>query len=188
VRDGMEVSLIEGADRVALAYGPEVAERVEAELGKHGVRRIRARWSRRFWGKGAYAREVRRHRAGHGPGDRRRRHKTLRRSGRGGGTEIGATGAIRVDEHMKTNLPDVWAAGDCVETTNLVSGKPVWVPLGDTANQMGRVAGTNATSSAGTTTWSSPVSSAPASSRSSTSGLARPASPNARHKVPASRS
>jgi NADPH-dependent 2,4-dienoyl-CoA reductase/sulfur reductase-like enzyme len=31
-----------------------------------------------------------------------------------------------------------------VETVNLVSGKPVWAPLGDTANQMGRVAGTNA--------------------------------------------
>jgi CoA-dependent NAD(P)H sulfur oxidoreductase len=38
----------------------------------------------------------------------------------------------------------VWAAGDCVESTNLVSGEPVWMPLGDTANQMGRVAGTNA--------------------------------------------
>jgi NADPH-dependent 2,4-dienoyl-CoA reductase/sulfur reductase-like enzyme len=45
---------------------------------------------------------------------------------------------------MSTSLPGVWAAGDCVETTNLVSGKPAWVPLGDTANQMGRVAGTNA--------------------------------------------
>jgi NADPH-dependent 2,4-dienoyl-CoA reductase/sulfur reductase-like enzyme len=60
------------------------------------------------------------------------------------GAEIGPNGAIRVDEHMRTSLPDVWAAGDCVETTNLVSGRPVWVPLGDTANQMGRVAGTNA--------------------------------------------
>jgi NADPH-dependent 2,4-dienoyl-CoA reductase/sulfur reductase-like enzyme len=60
------------------------------------------------------------------------------------GVELGETGAIRVDRHMKTNLPDVWAAGDCVETVNLVSGKAAWVPLGDTANQMGRVAGTNA--------------------------------------------
>ncbi|HEX2729271.1 MAG TPA: FAD-dependent oxidoreductase, partial [Rubrobacteraceae bacterium] len=60
------------------------------------------------------------------------------------GVEIGESGAIRVDRHMKTNLPDVWAAGDCVETINLVSGESVWVPLGDTANQMGRVAGTNA--------------------------------------------
>jgi CoA-dependent NAD(P)H sulfur oxidoreductase len=45
---------------------------------------------------------------------------------------------------MRASVPDVWAAGDCVETTNLVSGRPAWVPLGDTANQMGRVAGTNA--------------------------------------------
>jgi NADPH-dependent 2,4-dienoyl-CoA reductase/sulfur reductase-like enzyme len=45
---------------------------------------------------------------------------------------------------MKTNVSDVWAAGDCVETINLTSGRPAWFPLGDTANQMGRVAGTNA--------------------------------------------
>ncbi len=60
------------------------------------------------------------------------------------GAEIGETGAIRVDKHLKTSLPDVWAAGDCVESTDLVTGEPTWVPLGDTANQMGRVAGTNA--------------------------------------------
>ena len=57
---------------------------------------------------------------------------------------------------MKTSVPDVWAAGDCVETTNLVSGRPTWVPLGDTANQMGRVAGTNA-GHAAKTPWSSPA-------------------------------
>jgi NADPH-dependent 2,4-dienoyl-CoA reductase/sulfur reductase-like enzyme len=66
------------------------------------------------------------------------------------GVELGDSGAIRVDKHMKTNLPDVWAAGDCVETINLVSGEPVWIPLGDTANQMGRVAGTNAATGEGT--------------------------------------
>ncbi|MDQ4107063.1 MAG: FAD-dependent oxidoreductase, partial [Actinomycetota bacterium] len=60
------------------------------------------------------------------------------------GVELGSTGAIRVDRHLKTNLPGVWAAGDCVETVNLASGETTWVPLGDTANQMGRVAGTNA--------------------------------------------
>ena len=60
------------------------------------------------------------------------------------GAEIGTTGAIMVDKHMKTSIPNVWAAGDCVETTDLISGEPAWVPLGDMANQMGRVAGTNA--------------------------------------------
>ena len=60
------------------------------------------------------------------------------------GVELGETGAIKTDKFMRTNLADVWAAGDCAETTNYITGEAAWVPLGDTANQMGRVAGTNA--------------------------------------------
>jgi NADPH-dependent 2,4-dienoyl-CoA reductase/sulfur reductase-like enzyme len=60
------------------------------------------------------------------------------------GVECGRTGAIRVDERMQTNLSAVFAAGDCAETANLVTGVPTWVPLGTTANKMGRVAGANA--------------------------------------------
>ena len=59
------------------------------------------------------------------------------------GLEIGVTGAIRVDEHMRTSDPDIYAAGDCVEATHLVTGKPVYVPLGSTANKQGRVAAVN---------------------------------------------
>jgi NADPH-dependent 2,4-dienoyl-CoA reductase/sulfur reductase-like enzyme len=61
------------------------------------------------------------------------------------GIEIGRTGAIRVDEHMETNLPGVYAAGDCAEALHLVTGRPAYIPLGTTANKMGRVAGANAT-------------------------------------------
>ncbi len=57
--------------------------------------------------------------------------------------EIGPTGAIRVDAHMRTSDPDIYAAGDCVESTNLVTGKPCFVPLGSTANKQGRVAAMN---------------------------------------------
>src|SRR2546426_2894935 len=60
------------------------------------------------------------------------------------GVELGRTGAIRVDERMQTNLGGVYAAGDCVETTHLVTGRPAYIPLGTTANKMGRVAGANA--------------------------------------------
>jgi NADPH-dependent 2,4-dienoyl-CoA reductase/sulfur reductase-like enzyme len=60
------------------------------------------------------------------------------------GIETGRTGAIRVDEHMETNLPGVYAAGDCAETQHLVTGRPAYIPLGTTANKMGRVAGANA--------------------------------------------
>ena len=56
------------------------------------------------------------------------------------GLEIGSTGAIKVDEHMQTSDPDVYAAGDCVESVDLVTGRPCFVPLGSTANKQGRVA------------------------------------------------
>lgn len=59
------------------------------------------------------------------------------------GIEIGATRAIKVNEHMETNVPEVYAVGDCAETTNLITGKPAWYPMGSTANKMGRVAGIN---------------------------------------------
>ena len=60
------------------------------------------------------------------------------------GVDRGRTGAIRVDERMQTNLAGVFAAGDCAETTDLVTGCAAYVPLGTTANKMGRVAGANA--------------------------------------------
>jgi len=60
------------------------------------------------------------------------------------GVELGRTGAIRVDERMETNLSGVYAAGDCAEALHLVTGRPAYIPLGTTANKMGRVAGANA--------------------------------------------
>jgi CoA-dependent NAD(P)H sulfur oxidoreductase len=144
-RLGMEVSLIEGEDRVALAYGPEVSEAVEAELEANGVGVYTGEKVDEFNGEGRVG--------GVKFGDRELETglvivgvgiKPNVELATEAGVEIGTTGAILVDSHMKTSAPDVWAAGDCVETTNLVSGRPTWIPLGDTANQMGRVAGTNA--------------------------------------------
>jgi NADPH-dependent 2,4-dienoyl-CoA reductase/sulfur reductase-like enzyme len=60
------------------------------------------------------------------------------------GVVLGATGAIATDNHMQTNLPGVYAAGDCAEAFHLVAEEPVYLPLGSTANKQGRVAGTNA--------------------------------------------
>jgi len=62
---------------------------------------------------------------------------------RDAGLEIGSTGAIRVDPHMRTSDPDVYAAGDCVESIDLVTGGPCFVPLGSTANKHGRVVAMN---------------------------------------------
>ncbi len=60
------------------------------------------------------------------------------------GIQLGRTGAIEVSDRMETSLPGVYAAGDCAETTHLITGRPVYIPLGTTANKMGRIAGANA--------------------------------------------
>lgn len=59
------------------------------------------------------------------------------------GLDIGALGGISVNEYMQTSDPDIYAAGDCVESTNIITGKKVHAPYGDIANLQGRVAGTN---------------------------------------------
>lgn len=59
------------------------------------------------------------------------------------GLLIGDTGAIKVDEYLRTSDPDIYAAGDCVENIHLVSQRPVYIPLASTANKQGRVVGSN---------------------------------------------
>ena len=59
------------------------------------------------------------------------------------GIQIGETGAIKVNKHMQTNIVNIYAAGDCCEKINIITQKPLWVPLGSTANKEGRVAGLN---------------------------------------------
>jgi len=59
------------------------------------------------------------------------------------GAELGVKGAIAVDPGMHTNLPDVFAAGDCVVTHHRLLGE-TYLPLGTTAHKQGRVAGENA--------------------------------------------
>ncbi|MCF7803457.1 MAG: FAD-dependent oxidoreductase [Candidatus Marinimicrobia bacterium] len=56
------------------------------------------------------------------------------------GLATGEFGGITVDDHLLTDDPDIYAAGDCVEQHHLVSGKPAYVPLGPAANKHGRIA------------------------------------------------
>ncbi len=59
------------------------------------------------------------------------------------GLEISPKGGIVVNKRMQTSDPDIYAGGDCVEVTNLITGKPSYYPLGGLANRQGRVIGTN---------------------------------------------
>jgi len=60
------------------------------------------------------------------------------------GISTGQKGAIQVDQSMRTNIPDIYAAGDCVETWHRVLQQYKYLPLGTTSHKQGRVAGENA--------------------------------------------
>lgn len=150
VARGLEVTLVERGTRLFEAADEEISSIVERELEKHCVRVI----------KGSAVTAV--------AGDRERRVRSVAWEGASvgsaetdcvvlatgvrprvklaadAGIELGPTGAIAVDDAMQTSAAAVFAAGDCVETKHLVSGRPVYFPLGTTANKQGRVAGENA--------------------------------------------
>jgi NADPH-dependent 2,4-dienoyl-CoA reductase/sulfur reductase-like enzyme len=58
--------------------------------------------------------------------------------------EVGEGGAIRVSRRMETNVADIYAAGDGVETWHRLLSRPTYLPLGTTAHKQGRIAGENA--------------------------------------------
>ncbi len=59
------------------------------------------------------------------------------------GLEMGQRGGVVVNRRMQTSDPDIYAAGDCVEIVQLVTGKRTVAPLGSLANRQGRVVGDN---------------------------------------------
>ncbi|HEX3046321.1 MAG TPA: FAD-dependent oxidoreductase [Bacillota bacterium] len=60
------------------------------------------------------------------------------------GIDIGIKGAFKVNLKMETNIPDVYAAGDCVETWSRILKSYTYLPLGTIAHKQGRIAGENA--------------------------------------------
>jgi NADPH-dependent 2,4-dienoyl-CoA reductase/sulfur reductase-like enzyme len=67
---------------------------------------------------------------------------------RSAGITVGDLGGIVTDDRMETSVAGVWAAGDCVESMDRITGLPVVVALGTHANKQGRVVGINATGGA----------------------------------------
>jgi NADPH-dependent 2,4-dienoyl-CoA reductase/sulfur reductase-like enzyme/rhodanese-related sulfurtransferase len=59
------------------------------------------------------------------------------------GLAIGSTGGIRVNDHMQTSDPHIWAVGDAVEVVHGATGKPALIALGGPANRQGRIVADN---------------------------------------------
>ena len=56
------------------------------------------------------------------------------------GLQVGPRGGIRVNEHLQTTDPDIYAVGDAIEANDFVTGEPTQVPLAGPANRQGRIA------------------------------------------------
>lgn len=59
------------------------------------------------------------------------------------GLEVGATGALRVNERLQTSDPDIYSGGDLAEIVHRVNGKDTWIPLAAAANKQARIIGIN---------------------------------------------
>lgn len=59
------------------------------------------------------------------------------------GLKIGPTGAIEVNNQMQTSDENIYAGGDCAETTSRINGQKIFIPMGSLANRHGRVIAEN---------------------------------------------
>lgn len=142
VRSGCRVTIMESHERILPILDPDMALLVERHLESRGVKVLTGCRARAFEGVEGRVRAVRADcgsvlcdfvvwAGGIEP---------VVELARSAGVEIGPTGAIRVDEAMNTSVEGILAAGDCVESRHIVTGEPVWAPLGSTAHKQARVA------------------------------------------------
>ena len=143
---GLDVAVVEKLDRVLGTMDHSITGVVEETLAAEGVRLFKETSVLGFDGTGGRVTKVLTDK-GDLPADfvilsiGVRPESTLAEKA---GIALGVNKAITADEHMRTNLPDVFAAGDCADALSTVTGKKVYIPLGTTANKQGRVAGENA--------------------------------------------
>ncbi len=142
---GARITLAEGEDRLLRLLDPEFSALVRRYLENNGVRVITGNRVVRFDGEDSVRAVVL------ADGSSIPCDFVLLTAGltpevglaREAGLDIGVTGAIRVDEHLRTSDPDIFAVGDCAETVNVVTGGPAWLPGAAAASLQGRVAAGN---------------------------------------------
>ena len=146
-KQGLEVTIVEMKDTLMGNVDADISAIIEDEVNSHGCRVIKSDSVIAFDG-AEKVESVRLMRNGFLNAD-----IVLITAGiqpnvefaKTGGVQLGSSGAIAVSPRMQTNVFNVYAAGDCAEVKNLVTGKQDYLPLGTTSNKQGRVAGDSST-------------------------------------------
>lgn len=140
---GIDVTIVETLNQVTPGLDSEVAIYVQDELEKHGISVYT----------GVSVKEIKENRVILSNGNEINADLVLLSTGvkpNSGlaekiGVTLGINKAIKVDEKMRTNIKDIYSCGDCIEQFSVVTGKPIYRPLGSTANKTGRIAGDSLT-------------------------------------------
>jgi NADPH-dependent 2,4-dienoyl-CoA reductase/sulfur reductase-like enzyme len=144
---GKSVTIFERAPQVMPGFDPDMAQIIEYELRRFGVHVATSANVLAFVGQDGKVNGVKAAASlGIVPAD-----VVLVDTGvvpnveiaREAGIQIGNTGGIVVDSHLETNMPGVFAAGNCAETFCAIRRKPVLSAIGTVAAKQGRVAGEN---------------------------------------------
>lgn len=155
IRRGLDVTLLDGKEQVLTPIDPEMAELVHKELRKNGVKIVLGQKVEGFRSPGNATEsgiDIPKScwvlAGDHEPiaadlvilGLGVRPEVTLAREA---GLAIGECGGIRVDEHLETSSPNIWAVGDAIEVRNPISETWTLIALGGPANRQGRIAADN---------------------------------------------
>ena len=143
VHRGFDMTLIELGDQVLAPIDPEMARIVAGYVERHGIRLVLGDGVAEFKQTEKGALEVLTQSGTPHAADivilamGVRPDTTLAKLA---GLEIGERGGIRVDDHMRTSNPDIFAVGDAIEVKDFVTGQWGLVALAGPANRQGRIA------------------------------------------------
>jgi NADPH-dependent 2,4-dienoyl-CoA reductase/sulfur reductase-like enzyme/rhodanese-related sulfurtransferase len=144
---GMRVTVVEKAPQILPPFDPDMARLVAYHLQDKDVEIIVGDGIKCFHQHGELAQEAELESGKRLPMDMAILSIGVRpelKLAREAGLKIGSSGGISVNERQQTSDPDIYAAGDAVETIHLVTGKRARISLAGPANKQGRVAGANA--------------------------------------------
>lgn len=141
---GKNVRVIELSNRILQTFDQEITDLAEKELRKHGVQLNLGEKVEGFIGnervkgvrtdKGVYEADLVLLSIGVKPAT-----KFLA----GSGISLARNGAVIIDREMRTNIEDIYSAGDCAQVYHKVREENTYIPLGTNANKTGRLAGVN---------------------------------------------
>ncbi|MGA9477044.1 MAG: FAD-dependent oxidoreductase [Desulfobacterales bacterium] len=143
IHAGFDVTLIQKPNHVLTPLDPEIAVLVQEHIIRHGVHVVANDGVVGFKQLDGGATEVQTGSGKTYPADivilaiGVRPDTTLAKAA---DLEIGERGGIRVDEHMRTSDPDIFAVGDAIEVKDFMTGQWSLVALAGPANRQGRIA------------------------------------------------